>query len=417
MAAFKRSLNYRFSLHNVAIFCLVLLCVFAKISVAADASPSPSQSLSATPTATAESSKKSESASPSASQSASQSESKSASNSESKPVSNSDSNSASNTDSKSASTTDSKPASTTDSKSNSESASSKASASASVSNKVTITASNTISADKGTKPGLTPVIITASNTLNTGAASGLPGLGSLSAMPTLSSTGVPIPTVTVPSNSNNPFMKQSTLPEGTVFIAVGCILLGILLAVVGWNLALFIIAKNSRDIQYTPAGGFGSKEGHSKPIFSDDVKRSEKMDSSMLNGGAQAGAAKGGDGSEKVKSMYKSGLFFSPTAEVMSSAQNQHLRGSSFYANADSLTSTFNSANLGGNVGTPRSSTYMPSGYYAPTTSAGVSGNPTSSIYSTAPSVQAPGNRNTMLGTRESVRAPSAYLDDFLRQD
>lgn len=368
MVITRRYSCHRFSFYNLTIICLVLVCICAKVVVTADASSSETQSVS-------ESSEESDSSRQSASQSNSNN----------------------------------------DAKSDSVSTSSKASNGASGSNsKVTITASNTIASDKGTKPAITPVVITATNTLNGGSANGLPGLGSLTAMPTLSSTGVPAPTVTIPSNSNNPFMKQSTLPEGTVFIAVGCILLGILLAVVGWNLALFVIAKNSKDIHYTPAGGFGSKDGHIKPM-SPDTNNSEKMDSSNLNGGTLTNAPKG-ELSEKAKSMYKSGLFFSPTAEVMSSAQTQSLTASSFYGNSNSLTSTFNSGNVGAGVGSSRLSTYMPSGYYGPTTPVGVIGNASPSIHSATPSVQNQANRNTMLSVQESARAPSAYLDDFLRQ-
>lgn len=296
--------------------------------------------------------------------------------------------------------------------------------------RVTITASNTVESDTAVKPTLTAVQITAVNTLNQNGNSKMPGLNSISAMPTLSSTGVPIPTVTVPSNSNNPFMSQSSLPEGTVFIAVGSILLGVALAVIGWNIAMFIIARNSKDIEYTPAGGFGSKQiSETKMVYP-----GEKIDSSASGGVvanghnrtvSQVGSTSGMDSSERTRSMYNSGLFFSPTAEVMNTAQHQNtlLSGPISAGGADSLTSTINSsAGVGIASGAPRASTYMPSGYYAPTTSAGVSGNTTTSVYSTAPSLHNSNsnnnNRNTMLGvTQDSVRAPSAYLDDFLGQD
>ncbi|VVT52046.1 uncharacterized protein SAPINGB_P003299 [Magnusiomyces paraingens] len=301
---------------------------------------------------------------------------------------------------------------------------------------IVITASNTISSDTGTKPTLSAVQITAVNTLNSGSASGLPGLST--ALPTLSSTGATIPTVTVPSNANNPFMKQSSLPEGTVFIAVGSILLGIALAVIGWNIAMFIIARNSKYIDYTPAGGFGTKgPGDSKTAFSGDHSKTlegSEVGTSGVTGGAaarvmsQVGFGGGNDNAERTRSMYNSGLFFSPTAEVMNNAQHQGavLPGSTPGA-ADSLTSTVNSAagvgvspsTLGAaaaaSAGATRTSVYMPSGYYAPATSAGITGNTTMSIYSTAGTNT--NNRNTIGPTRESVRAPSAYLDDFLGQD
>lgn len=403
--------RHKLSFHNLLLVFLVLFCLCAKVVVAADGS-TPSQSASSK----SESSK--ESPTPSSTPASnSPSDSAKASPSPDKNESKTSSVSASATPSGSESASKSDSGSASPSKSNSGSASPSKSISSQPG--VTITASNTIATDSASKPLLTPVLITASNTLNNGASSGLPGLKSMSAMPTLSFTGIPIPTVVVPLNDNNPFMKQSTLPEGTVFIAVGAILLGIFLAVVGWNLAMFVIAKNAKDIEYTPAGGFGSKGTETKPIYTDDNRKGDGAGMSQAGGNKNAGAQSGLVGAHKENAMYKSGLFFSPTAEVMSSAQNNSMMGASMYGGpADSLTSTANSAGLG--VGAPRSSAYMPSGYYAPTTSVGNAGNATTSVYNTAPSIQNQNlspNRNSTLAAKDSVRAPSAYLDDFLRQE
>jgi hypothetical protein len=55
-------------------------------------------------------------------------------------------------------------------------------------------------------------------------------------LPSLTGTsGLAIPVVTVPPTSNAPFMQKSTLPEGTVFIAVGSALAFFAFAVIAWR--------------------------------------------------------------------------------------------------------------------------------------------------------------------------------------
>lgn len=55
-------------------------------------------------------------------------------------------------------------------------------------------------------------------------------------LPSLSATtNLAIPVVTVPPTSNAPFMQKSSLPEGTVFIAVGSALAFFALAVIAWR--------------------------------------------------------------------------------------------------------------------------------------------------------------------------------------
>lgn len=212
---------------------------------------------------------------------------------------------------------------------------------------------------------------------------------------------------------------------------------------------MFIITRNSKYIEYTPAGGFGSNDGaDSKAAFGgDSSKMTEIPGAASSVGGAHARGTSqvglggvGSDAGDRTRpSMVNSGLFFSPTAEVMNTAQQHQsmLLSGSTMGGADSLTSTINSsAGVGVSAGVAgataaaaatsasantnsgaaaRTSVYMPSGYYAPTTSAGVTGNATMSVYSTAGTGGS--NRNTAVGNRESVRAPSAYLDDFLGQD
>lgn len=285
------------------------------------------------------------------------------------------------------------------------------------------------------------VQITAVNTNNNGESTNTQSMRRLS-MPTLSSTGVPVPTVTVPSNSNNPFMAQSSLPEGTVFIAVGAILGGIVAAVFAWHLTLAFIHKRSikkfADVNATY---------NTAPLMSEN--KTLYGAGGAAPGAGSAGGRKGPTSesgafnttSERSRSMINSGLFFSPTAEVMNSA-NANI-------NNDSLTSTMGSTagvGIAANVksGAPRASVYMPAGYYGgghnstPSMSGGRSVR-NMSMYSASNismsgglsgggggnSLKVPGvSGNSRLSVgggadnrHESVRAPSAYLDDFLGAD
>ncbi|KAH8147413.1 uncharacterized protein LAJ45_08569 [Morchella importuna] len=83
----------------------------------------------------------------------------------------------------------------------------------------------------------TRVTITGGIPVTTTAA--VPSLSSTSTakkLPSLTGTsGLAIPVVTVPPTSNAPFMQKSTLPEGTVFIAVGSALAFFALAVIAWR--------------------------------------------------------------------------------------------------------------------------------------------------------------------------------------
>lgn len=64
------------------------------------------------------------------------------------------------------------------------------------------------------------------------------------AMPTLTdTTGFTTPSVTVPPNSNNPFIIRQYNPAGTVFIAVGAIVGAILLGFILYHLIVSLTAS------------------------------------------------------------------------------------------------------------------------------------------------------------------------------
>lgn len=274
---------------------------------------------------------------------------------------------------------------------------------------------------------------------------------SMPAMPTLSSTSstaVATPTVTVPSNSNNPFMRQSSLPEGTVFIAVGAILGGIVVAIFAWHIALAFIHKRnlkkftSTNQVYTAPFMDESKDFYSDTpgtagagTFGGHAYRAGGTNRKSLVPGA--GKDTENSASERTRSMINSGLFFSPTAEVMNSVNHANQTN-------DSLTSSISTAGVGiatnARSSVPRASVYMPAGYYggsqggAPSmmsggrsvrhmsmTNASMTGGPPPGGAGGRPGSSARMSHLNVGGggpeVRESVRAPSAYLDDFLGAD
>ncbi|KAF3392354.1 hypothetical protein DPV78_010283 [Talaromyces pinophilus] len=87
------------------------------------------------------------------------------------------------------------------------------------------TATETSTSTTSTSTGTT----TGTNTATTSTGTGLPSITSTT------STLTNIPTATVPPTSNAPYMQQSNLPEGTVFIAVGAALGLIGLSVLIWR--------------------------------------------------------------------------------------------------------------------------------------------------------------------------------------
>lgn len=330
------------------------------------------------------------------------------------------------TDSSASETTKAK---TSESESQSRSESTSASATASA------TATSSKSGSSKTTASTTSyaaIVITASNTNNGGSQT-----GSFSGLPTLSSTGVPVPTIVIPTNEYNPFLKQQSVPEGTVFIAVGSILGAIAIAVVAWNIALAIInRRNTRN--FTEFGV------NPVPLMTEVTDTNNQGN----NSGGGSGLESSGVGmfnannkdSSRSRSMINSGLFFSPTAQVLSSANQQN----SSMTNP-SLTSS-NGSTLGvgvmGAPGTSRASVYVPAGYYDGTnggaksvrhmsmysmSNVSVANTPPPRMPSASGYLMPSAGSSSRLSQnlqdedfsqpKQTNRAPSAYLDDFLGFD
>lgn len=239
--------------------------------------------------------------------------------------------------------------------------------------------------------------------------------GSKAAMPTLSTTGVPQPSVTVPSMADNPFMDRASVPEGTVFIATGAVLGGLLGAVIVWRIIASLMLR--RSLKRNETAGFMTLGDDKQPLYAGGAVVGSRDNLSGNGGGRKSGAPS--------LSTRPSSMFFSPTAEVMNSAQGRN----------ESLPSV-----------NQRSSVYLPAGYYqnnvgsqlgsmtsrssrvlsmagAPSIS-GVAPPPAAPAAAPAAASSSPGHNRirSYNGVSSSPqqpqpsaqRPPSAYLDDLL---
>uniref|UniRef100_A0A060TBD9 ARAD1B06908p n=1 Tax=Blastobotrys adeninivorans TaxID=409370 RepID=A0A060TBD9_BLAAD len=248
-----------------------------------------------------------------------------------------------------------------------------------------------------------------------------------------STNSVPTPVVTVPSMDGNPYMQYSKMPEGTVFIVFGAVLGFLALCLIIWRVAASISFRKAvrRGAYAVPmgqtGGAFGGPGGDKPLLYPGDPTRS---------GDSAAGGAGGSLTSESGRPSFmgRNSMFFSPTADVMTSA---HMASSSL-GGAGSSTATATGAGGGGHssmssisgvqaAGVPgqRSSAYLPAGYYNPgAPAAGSLSSRNAKAMSMRESLyNAPGSARTSVyhgasgSHRPQQRAPSAYLDDLLGHD
>lgn len=238
-------------------------------------------------------------------------------------------------------------------------------------------------------------------------------------MPTISdTTGAPFPTIdggftrpvpAVPPTVDAPFMQRSTMPSGTVFIAVGAILGAFGLAVLVWRAIVACLLHRSVERAAAAQHLANEKSTYLAPPAA--FYKNNDRDPSPPGGSRNRRTTRGPIPSSTPS---QSNLFFSPTAA--------------------------GSAAMGGN----RDSRYLPSGFYAAGTSPSPAMGPPSSLgYSNLrPDSRGGGgySRNTMrehspegspqfavrqdpsmsslnLNRPPSQRAPSAYLDDLLDEN
>lgn len=252
---------------------------------------------------------------------------------------------------------------------------------------------------------------TTAQTTDTSSTDSLPPLttstSSTDTLPTLTSAATSstysIPVATVPPTENAPYMRQSNLPEGTVFIAVGAALGFIGLSVLAWRaLVAWSINRSVRRasmeqaqqesktlLRHKRRSRRHSRHRSHRPKDGTSVSM-EKLSPSHRH--SHMGASKGPGA--------QSSLFYSPTAGA------------------------------GLNPAANRASTYLPAGYYSAGAAAPGGGHsrnlgpspPGSPSLPPSSGADAPQTRASHLGASSSTvnlnappqgRAPSAYLEDL----
>lgn len=187
-------------------------------------------------------------------------------------------------------------------------------------------------------------------------------------LPTLA--GATIPDMYIPYTADAPFMQKQTVPEGTIFIAVGACLAflgGCVLAwraMVAWTInrsvkraAMASVMASDAKTKYGPGGNLYAMPGGSSLSLDALTSAGKPMSSASPNKENRKSAQPKAD---------PSSLFFSPTAGQRNSAYMP--------------------------VNQNRSSTYLPAGYYA-TPSAQAAGGRDSMVMGGAPSLQPTVNR------------------------
>lgn len=194
-----------------------------------------------------------------------------------------------------------------------------------------------------------------------------------------SASSTPTFEVTIPETKGNPFIHTTTLPEGTLFIIFGSVLLAIVIALIVWRVTSVVMMRKS----IARGGQFQTLENTYGGPFVDPVADGDGTElPPTIDKKAEARA--------RDKQIRQS-MFFSPTAQVMNA----------------------------GNVSQPMvASSYLPAGYYSqPQT---IDSSSQRRPYSVAGSMRPP---STVAGTsadagrRVRQRPPSMMLDDLINRE
>ncbi|VCU40010.1 Bgt-2255 [Blumeria graminis f. sp. tritici] len=172
--------------------------------------------------------------------------------------------------------------------------------------------------------------------------------GALTGLPTLTG-GYTIVEPSVPPTQNAPYMQQSTLPEGTVFIVVGAILGILALAVLIWRMSVAWCLHRSVRKAALNQGMVDTKalyRATNAPV-APFYKYSDGDSSISLSGIGAKTVKKSSRSGPPTASVSNTNLFYSPTAGATGSG-------------------------LGG--ASNRGSSYFPAGYYASGTSNSITG-------------------------------------------
>ncbi|GAB1315034.1 hypothetical protein MFIFM68171_05244 [Madurella fahalii] len=265
----------------------------------------------------------------------------------------------------------------------------------------------------------------------------LPGLSTssttqsiLSNMPTVSRGVIPThPPPGIPPTRNAPFMNHSTLPEGTVFIAVGAIIGAFLLAVLAWRAIVSCLLHRSVEraaIAQHAANNAGVRGGDKAaaafPAPPAQFYKYIERESSASLAGAGIGGSTGRRthrGPTPSATPSQTNLFFSPTAAGSSSGlaggsnrDSARFLPSGFYASASPVPGQAGSHPGHGNsisMNTLRPSSRGRGAGLGPSPpeSPDVGPRVVSRNFSTS-------SLNLNRPPSPGARAPSAYLDDLL---
>lgn len=251
-----------------------------------------------------------------------------------------------------------------------------------------------------------PSLSTATDSSSTSSATDSTATTSGTSLPSIASSGTSTayPTATVPPTSNAPYMKESNLPDGTVFIAVGAALGFIGLSVLAWRgMVAWSINRSVRRAAYEQA------KADNKAL----LRRSSKRRSQRRRRSSRRGTRGTSMGLEKLSKSDRqshlstktpatqSSLFFSPTAAPGSHASMN--RASTFlpagyYAAGNAAVGSQSQVNLGRSP--PETPTSTPSrGFDAP-------------LNRSSHHLEA-STSSLNLNAPPQGRVPSAYLEDL----
>ena len=257
-------------------------------------------------------------------------------------------------------------------------------------------ASSTAKSTKASTTGKSTTSAATTDATSTGAtstgASSSTGVFHLTGVPSIAGAG--IPTMIVPYTADAPFMQKATLPEGTVFIAVGAILGFLGFCVVAWRgMVAYAINQSVKKAALASVMASDTKGGWpANPFKPSGGFYKQAPDGSSMSLDALTSAGRQMTGvrdkprvSRNVAPSNGSGLFFSPTASATT---------------GDRVVS-----GMGMGIPGNRSSNYLPAGYYASPSAQAAGGAQTTTLGSLSP-LQARAERGRSMISLDQASPP-----------
>ncbi|POR37054.1 Uncharacterized protein TPAR_02757 [Tolypocladium paradoxum] len=243
--------------------------------------------------------------------------------------------------------------------------------------------------------------------------------GELTGFPTLTRGGIPTyPPPTVPPTNNAPFMHQSSMPDGTVFIAVGAILGAFGLAILLWRGIVSLLLHRSVERAAMAQNTANNKAAFPAPP-APFYKYTDQESAKSVGGGAAAagrGVRRTNRAPVPSSTPSHSNLFFSPTAvnNNAAGARGSAFLPSGFYASGSGAPAPSQTNSISLNNLRPDSR-----GHYTNASRHTLSQTPPDSPqYPARRDVSAMSTSSLNLSSLSpGQRAPSAYLEDLLADD